>query len=205
VSTVVRQVADHLSDAIEKGRVAESQQIPSETVLTEHYGVARMTVRNAIGVLQAEEAGSRPEVDSIVIAEERPSRDISSRLGTTGKVLARHRRYLLDGQPVETAVSYIPLDIARGTPITEPNPALAASTRGLRKPGTGSTISMRKSGPGCPCPRRSVRCAYPLASRCFASALLVTFRRLHAAEGKGFEPLETRNASAVFKTAALGH
>jgi GntR family transcriptional regulator len=163
---VFRQIADHLRDAIEKGRLAENQQIPSETVLTEHYGVARMTVRNAIQVLQgeglvlaehgrgvfvrprppvrrlasdrfarrnreqgkaafiaeAEQAGSRPEVDSIVIAEERPSRDISSRLGTTGKVLARHRRYLLDGQPVETAVSYIPLDIARGTPITEPNP-----------------------------------------------------------------------------------
>jgi GntR family transcriptional regulator len=35
---------------------------------------------------------------------------------------ARHRRYLLDGRPVETATSYIPLDIARGTPIADPNP-----------------------------------------------------------------------------------
>jgi GntR family transcriptional regulator len=163
---VFRQIADHLRDAIEKGRLAENEQIPSETVLTEHYGVARMTVRNAIQVLQgeglvlaehgrgvfvrprppvrrlasdrfarrnreqgkaafiaeAEQQGSRPEVDSIVIREERPSRDIASRLGTTRKVLARHRRYLLDGQPVETAVSYIPLDIARGTPVTEANP-----------------------------------------------------------------------------------
>ena len=44
-----------------------------------------------------------------------PSRDVAGRLGSTRKVLARHRRYLLDGQPVETAVSYIPLDIANGT------------------------------------------------------------------------------------------
>jgi GntR family transcriptional regulator len=29
---------------------------------------------------------------------------------------------LLDGHPVETAISYIPLDIARGTPITDLNP-----------------------------------------------------------------------------------
>jgi GntR family transcriptional regulator len=163
---VFRQIADHLREAIEKGRLAENEQIPSETMLVEHYGVARMTVRNAIQVLQAEglvlaehgrgvfvrprppvrrlasdrfarrnreqgkaafiaeaeQAGSKPEVDSIIIREERASRDISSRLGTTRKVLARHRRYLLDGRPVEAAVSYIPLDIARGTPITETNP-----------------------------------------------------------------------------------
>lgn len=163
---VFRQIADHLREAIEKGHLAENEQIPSETMLVEHYGVARMTVRNAIGVLQAEgrvlaehgrgvfvrprppvrrlasdrfarrnrelgkaafiaeaeHAGSQPEVDSIIIREERPSRDISARLGTTGKVLARHRRYLLDGRPVETAVSYIPLHIAHGTPIADPNP-----------------------------------------------------------------------------------
>jgi GntR family transcriptional regulator len=161
---VFRQIADHLRDAIEKGRLAETDQVPSETMMVEHYGVARMTVRHAIGVLQseglvlaehgrgvfvrprppvrrlasdrfarrnrdqgkaaflaeAEQAGSKPEVDSIIIREERPARDISARLGTTRKVLARHRRYLLDGQPVETAVSYIPLDIATGTAITGP-------------------------------------------------------------------------------------
>lgn len=163
---VFRQIADHLREAIEKGRLAENEQIPSETVLVEHYGVARMTVRNAIQLLQAEglvlaehgrgvfvrprppvrrlasdrfarrnreqgkaafiaeaeQAGSKPEVDNIIIREERASRDTSSRLGTTRKVLARHRRYLLDGRPVEIAVSYIPLDIAHGTPITETNP-----------------------------------------------------------------------------------
>jgi GntR family transcriptional regulator len=36
-------------------------------------------------------------------------------------VLARRRRYLLDGRPVEYATSYLPLDIARGTPIAQPN------------------------------------------------------------------------------------
>jgi GntR family transcriptional regulator len=163
---VFRQIADQLREAIEKGRLGENEQIPSETMLVEHYGVARMTVRHAIQVLQseglvlaehgrgvfvrprppvrrlaadrfarrnreqgkaafiaeAEQAGSRPDVDSIVVREERPSPDIATRLGAGGKVLARHRRYLLDGRPVETAVSYIPLDIARGTQIDQPNP-----------------------------------------------------------------------------------
>ena len=31
----------------------------------------------------------------------------------------RSRRYLADGRPIETAVSYIPLDLAEGTAITE--------------------------------------------------------------------------------------
>ena len=163
---VFRQIADHLRAAIETGRLVENDRIPSETRLVEHYGVARMTVRNAIGVLQAEgllvaehgrgvfvrarppvrrlamdrfarrhrdlgkaafiaeaeRTGAVPRVDSLVIREERPSRDVAARLGTTRRVAARHRRYLLDERPVETAVSYIPLDIAQGTAIVSPDP-----------------------------------------------------------------------------------
>jgi GntR family transcriptional regulator len=163
---VFRQIADHLRAAIESGRLTENDRIPSETRLVEHYGVARMTVRHAIGLLQAEglvlaehgrgvfvrprppvrrlamdrfarryrelgkaafiaeaeRAGAVPSVDSLVIREERPSRDVAARLGSTRPVAARHRRYLLDDRPVETAVSYIPLDLARGTAIVRPDP-----------------------------------------------------------------------------------
>lgn len=72
--------------------------------------------------VEAEAAGSRPEVDSLKVREERPTQDVSARLGQPRKVLARRRRYLLDGRPVEFAVSYLPLDLARDTPIAEPNP-----------------------------------------------------------------------------------
>jgi GntR family transcriptional regulator len=37
-------------------------------------------------------------------------------------VLVRRRRYLVEGQPTELATSYIPLDVAVGTPIAEQNP-----------------------------------------------------------------------------------
>ena len=37
-------------------------------------------------------------------------------------MVVRSRRYLLDGRPVELAISYIPADLARGTPISDPNP-----------------------------------------------------------------------------------
>lgn len=163
---VFRQIADQLRDAIERGRLKEGEQLPSEAQLIAHYGVARMTVRNALQRLQteglvvaehgrgvfvrprppvrrlasdrfarrlreqgkaafiaeAEQAGSTPGVDSIVVSEESPPADIAARLDTTRKVLARHRRYLLDGRPVEIATSYIPLDIARGTRIADINP-----------------------------------------------------------------------------------
>jgi len=72
--------------------------------------------------VEADAAGSHPTVDNLEIKEERPTQDIASRLGGPRRVLARHRRYLLDGRPVEFATSYLPLDIARGTQIAEPNP-----------------------------------------------------------------------------------
>ncbi|MGW7514836.1 GntR family transcriptional regulator [Streptomyces sp. NPDC054796] len=72
--------------------------------------------------VEAETAGGKPEVDSLEVKEVKPSPDISARLGSARKVLARRRRYLLDSKPVEFAVSYLPLDIARGTQIAEPNP-----------------------------------------------------------------------------------
>lgn len=163
---IFRQIADQLRDAIRSGRLAENERIPSETQLTEHYGVARMTVRHAISVLAAEglvlaehgrgvfvrqrppvrrlaadrfarhsrqlgrsgfisgaeQAGAVPGVDSVLVREERADHDISALLRGARRVLARHRRYLLDGRPVETAVSYIPLDIAQGTAIIQPDP-----------------------------------------------------------------------------------
>ncbi|NBM17068.1 GntR family transcriptional regulator [Streptomyces sp. GC420] len=163
---VFRQIADQLREAIEKGRIKESEKLPSEAELVEHFGVSRMTVRNSLSILQgeglvhsehgrgvfvrprppvrrlasdrfarrhreqgksafiveADTVGSKYEVDSLEVKEEAATQDISARLGSVRRVLARRRRYLLDGRPMETATSYLPLDIARGTPIAQPNP-----------------------------------------------------------------------------------
>lgn len=51
---VFRQVADHLRQAILSGRLVEGDQLPSETQLSDHYSVSRMTARNALDVLLAE-------------------------------------------------------------------------------------------------------------------------------------------------------
>ncbi|MEU3421432.1 GntR family transcriptional regulator [Streptomyces murinus] len=163
---VFRQIADHLREAIDRGRFREGEKLPSEAELVEHFGVSRMTVRNSFSILQgeglvhaehgrgvfvrprppvrrlasdrfarrhreegkaafiveADAAGSHPTVDSLEVKEEKADQGVSARLGSVRRVLVRRRRYLLDGKPVEFATSYLPIDIARGTPIAEPDP-----------------------------------------------------------------------------------
>ena len=72
---------------------------------------------------EVEGAGSMPSVDRIEVSEERASGDIARRLGLSrrAKVIVRRRRYLIDGRPVETATSYIPSTLAKGTAIAETN------------------------------------------------------------------------------------
>ena len=165
---VYRQIADHLRAVIGRGGLREGEQLPSEAQLMEHYGVARMTIRNALRVLQDEglvtaehgrgvyvrarppvrrlasdrfaqrhrkegmaafsveaaQVGAGPEVDMLTVSQAPPPAEIADRLGLAGDadVVVRSRRYLLDGRPMETAVSYIPADLAAGTPIADPNP-----------------------------------------------------------------------------------
>jgi GntR family transcriptional regulator len=165
---VYKQIADHLRAAIARRELPEGEQLPSETRLMEHYGVARMTIRNALRLLQDEglttaehgrgvyvrsrppvrrlasdrfaqrhrkegnaafnaeaaQVGATPQVDMLTVTEATPPAEVADRLNVEddAQVVVRSRRYLLDGKPVETAVSYIPADLAKGTPITDPNP-----------------------------------------------------------------------------------
>ncbi|TCO22362.1 GntR family transcriptional regulator [Kribbella steppae] len=49
-----RQVATDLRDKINSGDYAPGAKLPSERVLTEDYGVSRITIREAIGLLRSE-------------------------------------------------------------------------------------------------------------------------------------------------------
>jgi GntR family transcriptional regulator len=48
------QIAAALREAIQLGRLGPGDRLPSESELTQHYGVARMTVRQAINELKTE-------------------------------------------------------------------------------------------------------------------------------------------------------
>jgi GntR family transcriptional regulator len=165
---VYKQIADHLRTAITRRRLREGDRLPSEARLMAHYGVARMTIRNAMRLLrdeglviaehgrgvyvrrrppvrrlasdrfaqrhrkkgkaafmaEAEQAAATPGVDMLKVREGRAPADVADRLRIADgdRVVIRSRRYSLDGRPVETAVSYIPADLARGTPIADLNP-----------------------------------------------------------------------------------
>lgn len=160
-----KQIADDLRALITSGSLPPGERLPSEAALIEHYGVARMTVRQALQELrgeglvfaehgkgvfvqrkapvrrlasdrfarrhreqgkaaflaEAEKAGAQASVDRIRVEEREPSTEVQERLriNASEPVVVRSRRYLADGIPVETAVSYIPAEIARGTAISE--------------------------------------------------------------------------------------
>jgi GntR family transcriptional regulator len=159
-----RQIAAHLREGIRRGELQPGDKLPSETELLEHYGVARMTVRQALAELRAEglvvaehgrgvfvrsrppvrrlaadrfarrhrEAGKAafiaeaeglgaPGVDEIEVGEAIPPARIRKLLGLAprARAVVRSRRYLLDGQPVELAVSFVPAAIGRGTKIAD--------------------------------------------------------------------------------------
>jgi GntR family transcriptional regulator len=162
-----RQIAAMLRNAIELGKLSPGERLPSEADLIDHFGVARMTVRQAVQELrgeglvisehgrgtfvrpmppvrrlasdrfarahrvsgkaaflaEAEKVGYAPGVDRIRVIRGKPSAAISERLrlGTGSDVVIRARRYLANGRPVETATSYIPLALAEGTAIEEPD------------------------------------------------------------------------------------
>jgi GntR family transcriptional regulator len=222
---VYKQIADHLRTAIARGRLREGDQLPSEAQLMDHYGVARMTIRNAMRLLQdeglvtaehgrgvyvrsrppvrrlasdrfaqrhrkegkaafiteAEQAGATAEVDRIEVTETNPPTEVADRLGVRDDaiVVVRSRRYLLDGRPVEMAVSYIPADLARGTPISDPNPGPGGIYARLEEQGhtldrftedvtarmpTPQEIRLLNLSPGVPV-FRLVRTAYDMDNR----------------------------------------
>jgi GntR family transcriptional regulator len=71
------------------------------------------------------EANNTPfSVDVLFVGQGPMPDELAARLEVKpgAKVVIRRRRYFADGQPIEFATSYIPLGIAKGTPITEDNP-----------------------------------------------------------------------------------
>lgn len=70
--------------------------------------------------VEAEKTGYTASVDRIEVTEAAAASEIAERLGIApgAPIVIRDRRYLANGEPVETAVSYVPAELARGTAIT---------------------------------------------------------------------------------------
>jgi GntR family transcriptional regulator len=160
-----RQIAGMLRKAITAGDLTAGGRLPSESALIDHFGVARMTVRQAVQELrseglvisehgrgvfvrpappirrlasdrfarrhrargkaaftvEAEKSGYTPQVDNITVGRQKPDSAVAERLRIPSdqEIVVRSRRYLANGRPVETAVSYIPAAFAEGTQIEQ--------------------------------------------------------------------------------------
>ena len=99
---------------------------PVRRLASDRFARRHRDTGKAAFTVEMEHAGRPYDVKSDVqmlrLGSERPPADIAERLGTgTDEALVRSRRYLAEGYPLEIATSYIPMDIAEGTAITQPD------------------------------------------------------------------------------------
>jgi GntR family transcriptional regulator len=97
---------------------------PVRRLASDRFAQRHRKEGKAAFIAESEQVAATPSVDMLKVSEGRPPGDVADRLGLADDepTVIRSRRYSLDGRPVETAVSYIPADLARGTPIADPNP-----------------------------------------------------------------------------------
>src|SRR3954453_5462591 len=96
---------------------------PVRRLASDRFARRHRDAGKAAFLAEAEGLG-RASVDEIHVVEAPPPHRVREllELRPRARALTRSRRYLLDGQPVELATSYIPADIARGTKIADVDP-----------------------------------------------------------------------------------
>lgn len=107
-------VAEHGRGVFVRPR-ASVRRVASDRFRRAHRDAGRAAfIAESIGV-------GTPTVDEIEVGHEVAAPHVAAalRLSKRSRVVARRRRYLLDGQPVELADSFVPLSIARGTAIED--------------------------------------------------------------------------------------
>lgn len=92
---------------------------PVRRLASDRFARRHRDAGQAAFLAEAEQVGATPQVDQVEVASAEAPAKVVDLLSGVSDVVVRSRRYLLDGNPVETAVSYIPADIATGTKIAE--------------------------------------------------------------------------------------
>lgn len=89
-------------------------------VASDRFSRRHREAGSAAFIAEAQGIGA-PSVDELEVGHENATPGLREAFGlpARSKVLARRRRYLIDGHPVELAESYVPSSIARGTQIEE--------------------------------------------------------------------------------------
>src|SRR6516165_4111587 len=84
---VYNEIHGHLRVAIAQGRLGAGDQLPSEAQMMTHYGVARMTARNALRLLQDEGLITAEHGRGVYVRARPPVRRLAS-----DRFAQRHRK-----------------------------------------------------------------------------------------------------------------
>ena len=96
---------------------------PVRRLASDRFARRHRDAGQAAFLAETEAAGLTPTVDQVTVSRSEVPAPVRDRLRLTEdtEAVVRSRRYLADGLPIEIAVSYIPLDVAEGTRIIEPD------------------------------------------------------------------------------------
>jgi GntR family transcriptional regulator len=125
VRNALRTLQDEGLTTAEHGRgVYVRSRPPVRRLASDRFAQRHRKEGKAAFIAESEQVAATPLVDMMKVTEARPPADVADRLGLAddARTVIRSRRYSLDGRPMETAVSYIPADLAHGTPIAALKP-----------------------------------------------------------------------------------
>lgn len=145
--------------------------------------------------VEAETAGYTATVDRIKVYEGPAPEEIAERLGIApgDTVVIRDRRYLANNEPVESAVSYVPVDLARGTVIAQPDSGPGGIYARLEE--AGHTLDHFREEVGARMPTPDERRALQLSP---GVPVLTLVRTAYDTEGRAVEVCDTVKAAYAY-------
>jgi GntR family transcriptional regulator len=164
-------------------------------VASDRFARRHRDAGKAAFTIEAEKEHRTPTVDRIEITRGPAPAAVVERLGISSEqpVVIRARRYLLDGQPVETAVSYVPADLADGTAIAEVNTGPGGIYARLEE--TGHILERFVEEVSARMPSSAERAALALPE---AVPVLVVVRTAFKTGGRAVEVCDTVKAAPVY-------
>ena len=145
--------------------------------------------------VEAETTGYTASVDRIKVYEAPAPVEIAERMGLApgDTVVIRDRRYLANNEPIESAVSYVPVDLARGTAIARPDTGPGGIYARLEE--AGHTLDHFREEVGARMPTPEERRALQLSP---GVPVLTLVRTAYDTEGRAVEVCDTVKAAYAY-------
>lgn len=196
----VRQAVQELRT---EGRVVAEQgrgvfvrlPAPVRRLASDRFARRHRDAGQAAFLAEAEKAGVTPSVDEIEVGRGQAPALIRERLklDDAAEVVIRSRRYLASGQPIETAVSYIPADLAEGTRIVEHDSGPGGIYARLEE--SGHTLDRFTEEVTARMPTADERRRLQLSP---GTPVLTVLRTAYDAEGRAVEVCDTVKAAPAY-------